>query len=264
VPTEALQQGPDLEALQHRLGVFGRERRQRDLDIAHQLDQHPAGADHDDRAELGIALDPEDELEPALHHLGDDAGLGGGIEALQGGRDLGERGPDGSAVGKTEPHETGVALVHHRVADALQHDRIADRLGRRDGFRGAAHAPFARNAEPSSGEQRLRLGLAQIAGMRQGGCGRRSGRHLTWPVIGPIGEPGIEQPEAVIEPVAIAEAALADDGAHAGCDRARRHREERGLAAGTKAVGERGDGLLVVGDGGERHEDDADIGIGGD
>ena len=110
----AVEQAPELEPVEQPARGRSPERRERGAPIVEQLDQHAAGADHDDRAELRIADHAERQFDAALGHRRDQRArpeprrqIAIGVE-------------QGRLVGEAEPHAADVGLVQDAGSAVLQ------------------------------------------------------------------------------------------------------------------------------------------------
>ncbi|MNE17473.1 hypothetical protein D3C80_1104560 [compost metagenome] len=157
--TKTLEQGRAAQA-EHGLadGAVG-GRQQQALAVLEQLDENPAGTDHQGQAEVVLALDADDQLGQRR--------AGHGLEQQLIERDTRRIGADpcahllqrraqGLGVAQVEGDGTGFGLVRQLRTDRLEHQRVADLLRIGQGLlRRAQHALGYRQAKRLQGLFRL-------------------------------------------------------------------------------------------------------------
>ena len=95
----------------HASGVLRAERRYPERDIFEHLDMHPTQAKHDERTELRIRCQADDDLNSRSgHRLNRDA-FDGCMCLADGGHDVIKRAPDGGFCGQIELHATDIAFM---------------------------------------------------------------------------------------------------------------------------------------------------------
>ncbi len=153
---QAIEHLASAQAVDQTPGLGFRERRHGHFAVLEQLDQHAAGGDHDQGAELFVRDDTEAQLRGGFYHARDHGpGAKPLVEIAVGGqgRDL---------ATEAEIDAAHVGLVVDARLGGLQHNRIADGRQRIAEFRFAAYHPIIGNGDSEISEQGQAFGLVEI------------------------------------------------------------------------------------------------------
>ena len=155
------------ELVDHVQGVHPLERHEAEHHVGQGLGQDPSDAEHHGHAELGIPVEPGDELPVALHHRRHQQR---DLTVVRAGRSqqVGAGTLDRLPGAEVETDQPPLGLVGDPVAVQLHDDREPQLGRRRAGRRSIGHDPLLGDGHAVRRKERLRRGLGEGSGCRHG------------------------------------------------------------------------------------------------